>query len=162
MVTTRIGLGFDSHRFVRGRPLVLGGVKIPFEFGLDGHSDADALVHAIIDALLGATGRGNIGERFPDTDPAYAGADSCTLLGEVWRELAADGWRVVNVDTVVVTSRPRLAPYVGPMRCRLGSTLGVAAERICVKPKTREGLPREIGLGGVAAEAVILLDCPRD
>jgi len=140
VVTTRIGLGFDSHRFVKGRPLVLGGVKIPFEFGLDGHSDADALVHAIIDALLGATGRGNIGERFPDTDPAYAGADSCALLGEVWRELTADGWQVVNLDCVVIAESPRLGPHLAAMRSRLAELLGVTSAEVSVKPKTAEGL----------------------
>jgi 2-C-methyl-D-erythritol 2,4-cyclodiphosphate synthase len=170
VVTTRIGLGFDSHRFVRGRPLVLGGVKIPFEFGLDGHSDADALVHAVIDALLGATGRGNIGERFPDTDPAYAGADSCALLGEVWRELAADGWRVVNLDCVVIAESPRLEPHLAAMRGRLAELLGLTPAEVSVKPKTAEGLgpigpsrpdrrpdPRERE-SGLAAMAVVLMN----
>lgn len=157
----RVGLGFDSHLFVAGRPLVLGGVRIPFELGLAGHSDADALTHAVIDALLGATGRGNIGERFPDSDPAYRDADSLSLLGEVWAELAKDGYRVVNVDCVLITEKPRLSPHLGLMSQRLAAAVGADAGRVSVKPKTTEGLglvgrPGE----GLAAMVVVLIDRP--
>jgi len=155
--TLRVGLGFDSHRFAWGRPLILGGVRIPFELGLSGHSDGDALTHAVIDALLGASGRGNIGERFPDTDPAWSGADSTVLLARVWDELARDGYRLVNVDAVVIAERPRLGPYLGPIRSRLAQVLETDPARISVKPKTAEGLGF-IGEGrGLAAAAVVLI-----
>jgi 2-C-methyl-D-erythritol 2,4-cyclodiphosphate synthase len=155
-------LGFDSHGFATERPLVLGGVRVPCDLGLRGHSDADVLVHAVIDALLGAAGKGNIGERFPDHDPAYANADSCTLLEEVWRDLSAVGFEVVNVDAVLVADKPRLGPYLLSMSERLGGILGVPTDRVAVKPKTREGLPPETGPGGIAALAVVLLRCLRD
>lgn len=161
----RIGLGFDSHRFVAGRPLVLGGVRIPYEFGLDGHSDSDALTHAIIDALLGAAGRGNIGERFPDTDPAYRDADSAGLLARVWAELARDGYRVVNLDCVVITDQPRLGPHLPAMAERLSAVLDLASDQVSVKPKTAEGLGwgsagsgLEPGAPVLAAMAVALLE----
>ncbi len=160
-MTLRVGLGFDSHRFVAGRRLVLGGVRIPFELGLDGHSDADALTHAVIDALLGATGSGNIGGRFPDTDPAYRDADSLTLLGKVWTELAKDGYRVVNVDCVVITEKPRLSSHLGLMSQRLAAAIGADAGRVSVKPKTVEGLS-PLGTGaGLAAMAVVLVERPQ-
>ncbi|RJQ12042.1 MAG: 2-C-methyl-D-erythritol 2,4-cyclodiphosphate synthase [Bacillota bacterium] len=161
-VAYRVGLGFDSHRYIAGRPLVLGGVKIPFLLGLDGHSDADALIHAVMDAVLGAAGRGNIGERFPDDDPAYEGADSASLLRAVWDELAADGYRVINLDCVVVAEKPRLNDHVAAMRRRLGEILGVSPARVNVKPKTAEGLG-SYGRGeGLAATAVVLLAAPMD
>lgn len=172
MIESRVGFGFDSHRFVAGRPLVLGGVNIPFEFGLAGHSDADALTHAIIDALLGATGLGNIGVRFPDSDETYRNADSAVLLASVWRELSQAGWRVVNVDSVIVTDQPRLGPHLAAMRERLAGLLETEPERVNVKPKTAEGTgltgpigrPGQAGQdpdgrqeAGLAAMAVVLL-----
>jgi 2-C-methyl-D-erythritol 2,4-cyclodiphosphate synthase len=163
----RVGLGFDSHRFVTGRPLILGGVHVPFHSGLHGHSDADAVVHAVIDALLGAAGRGNIGERFPDTDPVYAGSDSCALLELVREELASDGWRVLNLDCVVIADEPRLGPHVGSMSDRLSALLGVAPGDVSIKPKTSEGLglvrlsgrgaAGEVREAGLAAMATVLL-----
>ncbi len=157
-MTVRVGLGFDSHRFLAGRPLVLGGVTIPFELGLDGHSDADVLVHAVIDAVLGAAGRGNIGRLFPDTDAAYRGADSLALLEEVWRDLESDGHRVVNLDTVVLAERPRLSPYLGAMRERLAAALDISPDQVEVKPKTAEGLGF-VGQGqGIAAMAVVAVE----
>ncbi len=154
----RIGLGFDSHRFAPGRPLVLGGVRIPFELGLEGHSDADALAHAVIDALLGAAGRGNIGQRFPDTDPALRGVDSTGLLAEVWAELSRDGFRLVNLDVVLIAEKPRLGAYLGAMSEGLAGVLGAAPGDVSVKPKTAEGLGF-IGEGlGLAAMAVVLLE----
>lgn len=156
----RIGLGYDSHRLVRGRPLVLGGVTIPWEMGLSGHSDADVLVHAVIDALLGAAGRDNIGERFPDTDPAYRNADSLALLGDVWRELRGDGYRLANLDCVILAERPRLTPHLAEMRRRISEVLGAPEWAVNVKPKTGEGIGA-VGRGeGIAAMAVVLIEPP--
>ncbi len=157
-VESRIGLGFDSHPLAAGRPLILAGIRVPFDQGPSGHSDADVLAHAVMDALLGATGRGNIGERFPDSDPALEGADSCELLAEAWRELRAAGWEVVNLDCVVIAERPRLGPYVPNMRRRLAEILAVDVERVNVKPKTAGGLG-DLGRGeGIAAVAQVLLN----
>jgi len=156
----RVGIGFDSHRFTRERPLVLGGVDIPVVEGLSGHSDADVLTHAVIDALLGASGRGNIGERFPDDDPAYAGADSLTLLEEVWRELSHDGYSVVNLDCVLITEKPRLAPYLAAIRARLASVLGTEDGAVSVKPKTAEGMGSLGRAEGMAVTAVVMLKGP--
>ena len=136
----RVGIGYDVHRFAPDRPLVLGGVEIPAAQGLAGHSDADVLLHAIMDALLGAAGLGDIGRHFPDTDPAYKGASSLRLLEEVARRVRAAGWRVNNVDATVVLERPRLAPYVPAMVERIAGALGVPAERINIKATTNEGL----------------------
>src|SRR5690606_8729645 len=119
-----VGFGYDVHRFAPGRPLVLGGVEIPFEMGLLGHSDADVLLHAIMDALLGAAALGDIGRHFPDTDPAYAGVSSLRLLEEVVRRVRAAGWRVGNVDATVVLEKPKVAPYVQLMRERIAGVLG--------------------------------------
>jgi 2-C-methyl-D-erythritol 2,4-cyclodiphosphate synthase len=160
-MSERVGLGFDSHRFESGRPLVLGGTRLPFEMGLGGHSDGDILIHAVVDALLGATGRGNIGEWFPDTDAAHKGADSAILLGRVWRDLAAAGWRVVNLDCVVIAEQPRLGPHLGAMRERLAGLLECGPEVVSVKPKTAEGLGF-VGQGeGMAALVVVLLAIAR-
>jgi 2-C-methyl-D-erythritol 2,4-cyclodiphosphate synthase len=156
----RIGLGYDSHRLDPGRPLVVGGVRVPWEKGLAGHSDADVLVHAVIDALLGASGRGNIGERFPDTDPAHCGADSLELLAGVWRELSGAGYEIGNLDCVIQAEEPRLAPYLPEMRRRLSETLGAPLSSVNVKPKTAEGMGA-VGRGeGMAALAVVLLHNP--
>ena len=154
----RIGFGYDSHRFAEGRRLVLGGVEFPGEVGLDGHSDADALIHAIIDALLGAAALGDIGSRFPDTDDKWKGADSAKLLEATVAELAAAGHRVVNVDATVICERPRLGPRIGDIRERLAALLGVDVSAVSVKGKTNERMDA-VGSGvGLAVHAVALID----
>ncbi len=151
----RIGFGYDSHRLVAGRPLILGGVRVPFELGLTGHSDADCLVHALIDALLGAAGEGDIGRHFPDTDPALQGADSVALLERVVGLVGKAGWTLVNADLTLVAERPRIAPHVPAMTARLESVTGEGT--VSIKAKTNERMG-EIGRGeGMAAFAVCLL-----
>lgn len=154
----RVGLGYDSHRFAEGRKLMLGGVEIPGARGLAGHSDADVLVHALIDALLGAAARGDIGAHFPDTDPAWAGADSAQLLVRVVAELAANGFHVGNVDATVICEAPKLRPHVATIRARLAGLLGVAVSRVSVKGKTNERMD-DVGAGlGIAVHCVALLE----
>ena len=154
----RIGFGYDSHRFAAGRRLVLGGVEIPGACGLKGHSDADVLVHALIDALLGAAARGDIGSHFPDTDPAYAGADSAKLLEAVVAELADAGFRVGNVDATVVCETPKLRPHVEAIRARLAGLLGCDVSRVSVKGKTNEKMD-DVGAGlGIEVHCVALLE----
>jgi len=153
----RIGFGYDVHPLVEGRALVLGGVTIPHPKGLAGHSDADALCHALTDAVLGALGLGDMGKHFPDTDPAYAGAASLDLLAGVAERMRAAGLRVANADTLVIAEAPRLAPYADAMRANLAKALGCEAERVNVKATTHEGLGT-LGRGeGIAAQAVCLL-----
>lgn len=153
----RIGQGFDVHALVEGRKLVIGGVEIPFERGLAGHSDADVLLHAICDALIGAAGLGDIGTRFPDTDPRYKGADSRELVREVARLLAGRGFRVVNVDATVIAQAPRMAPHIPRMCANIAADLGVEAARVNIKAKTAERLGF-VGRGeGIVAEAVALI-----
>jgi 2-C-methyl-D-erythritol 2,4-cyclodiphosphate synthase len=150
----RVGSGYDSHRFEAGRRLVLGGVEIAHELGLAGHSDADVLTHAVIDALLGAAGMGDIGERFPDDDPGYQDADSIALLRDAFRAVAEPGWLVVNVDVSVLAEQPRLAPFKREMAERLASALEVGPEAVNVKATTNEGMGF-VGRGeGIAALAV--------
>ena len=154
----RIGFGYDSHRFAEGRRLVLGGVEFPGEIGLDGHSDADALIHAVIDALLGAAALGDIGSHFPDTDDKWKGADSAKLLEATVAELAAAGHRVVNVDATVICERPKLGPRIGDIRERLAALLGVDTASVSVKGKTNERMDA-VGAGvGLAVHAVALID----
>ncbi|CAN5883999.1 MAG: 2-C-methyl-D-erythritol 2,4-cyclodiphosphate synthase [Gemmatimonadetes bacterium] len=154
----RVGHGYDSHRFAEGRRLVLGGVGIPGERGLEGHSDADAVAHALTDALLGAAGLGDIGQHFPPTDPRWKDADSLQLLAQVVGLLQERDFRIVNVDVTVVAERPRIAPHVLPMRERLAVVLGVPLAHVSIKGKTNEGLGW-IGRGeGIAAFAVALID----
>ena len=156
----RVGLGFDSHRFVDGRPLVLGGVTVPFDLGLAGHSDADALIHAVIDAMLGAAGAGNIGMHFPDTDPAYRDADSVKLLEHTVAILSERNVHVQNVDVVVIAEQPKLGPYVDAMCETVAAAVGIDPNRVSVKPKTAEQMG-PIGVGeGLAAMAVVLVDVP--
>jgi 2-C-methyl-D-erythritol 2,4-cyclodiphosphate synthase len=151
------GIGWDSHRLVAGRPLILGGVTIPFERGLAGHSDADVLAHAVIDALLGAAGLGDIGEHFPDTDAGWAGADSLALLRAVVALVGEAGHAVTNVDTTVVMERPKLGPHRAEIRAALAAALGVTVQRVNVKASTGEGMGF-VGRGeGVAALAVATL-----
>jgi 2-C-methyl-D-erythritol 2,4-cyclodiphosphate synthase len=150
----RIGEGWDVHRLVEGRPLVLGGVTVPHTQGLLGHSDADALAHAITDALLGAAGLGDIGRHFPDTDPAYAGADSMRLLEAAHQRVVAAGWRIGNIDATVVAQAPKLAPHIPAMRERLAAVLGLPPDRVNVKAKTAEKLgPVGAGEAMEAAQA---------
>ena len=154
----RIGFGYDSHRFAEGRRLVLGGVEFPGETGLKGHSDADVLVHAIIDALLGAAALGDIGSRFPDDDPAWKDADSARLLESVIRDVRGAGWTVSNIDATVICERPKLRPCIELIRERLASVMGVGKGRISVKGKTNEKMD-DVGAGiGIEAHAVVLLE----
>jgi 2-C-methyl-D-erythritol 2,4-cyclodiphosphate synthase len=154
----RVGVGYDVHPLVSGRRLVLGGVEIPFEKGLDGHSDADVPVHAIIDALLGAVGLGDIGLHFPSSDPRYKDISSITLLRHVVSLLRAQGWLVCNVDVSIVAERPKLAPFIAEMRGIIGSALGIDADRVSVKGTTAKGLGF-LGRGeGIAAHAVALVE----
>ena len=154
----RVGIGYDVHPLVEGRRLVLGGVAIPGPRGLDGHSDADVLTHAVVDALLGAAALGSIGEHFPDSDPRFRGASSLELLAESARLVGAAGWRVVNVDAVITAQEPRLQPHLGPMAAALARCLGVAVGRVGVKATSPEALGA-LGRGeGIAAQAVALLE----
>ena len=154
----RIGHGYDVHRLVPGRKLILGGVEIPYEKGLLGHSDADVLTHALMDALLGAAALGDIGKLFPDKDPRYEGADSIELLKQVISLLQEKGYRVGNTDCTVIAQRPKLAPFIPAMRARLSDAMGVEAERVSVKATTEEGLGFSGEGLGIAAQAVALLE----
>ncbi len=151
----RVGCGFDAHRLVAGRPLVLGGVTIPFDRGLEGHSDADVLVHALCDAILGAIGAGDIGRHFPDTDPRYKGISSLVLLERVAALARAGGWKIINADVTVILQRPKIAPHVPAMIERLGAVLGPDVG-LNVKGKTTEGMGFTGTGEGVAAMAVAL------
>ncbi len=153
----RIGQGFDVHALVEGRRLVLGGVDIPFARGLAGHSDADVLLHAITDALLGAAGLGDIGRMFPDTDARYAGADSLELLKSAAARVRAAGWRIENIDSTVIAQQPKIAPYVDEMRGRVAGALGIDVDAVAIKGKTTEGLGFAGRVEGIAAQAVALL-----
>lgn len=153
----RIGHGYDVHRLVEGRRLILGGVDIPFERGLLGHSDADVLVHAIMDAILGAAALGDIGKLFPDTDERYSGADSLELLGEVMRALREAGYELGNVDSTVIAQRPKLAMHIELMRGNIARTAGVDAAQISVKATTEEKLGFTGEGAGIAAHAVALI-----
>jgi 2-C-methyl-D-erythritol 2,4-cyclodiphosphate synthase len=155
--SVRTGIGWDSHRLVEGRPLILGGVTIPYDKGLHGHSDADVLTHAVIDALLGAAGLEDIGALFPDTDAAYKDADSLALLRDVVGRVAGEGYAIVHVDTTVVMERPKLSPHRAAIRAALAAALGVGEREVNVKASTGEGLGF-VGRGeGVAALAVATL-----
>ena len=154
----RIGHGYDVHRLVEGRSLILGGVRIPFEKGLDGHSDADVLTHAVMDALLGAAAMGDIGKLFPDTDDRYLGADSIALLREVDRRLTEAGYRLGNLDVTVIAQRPKLAPYINQMRQNLAAALRTELQNVSVKATTEEHLGFTGSGEGIAAHAVCLLE----
>ena len=154
----RIGHGYDVHRLVEGRALILGGVRIPFEKGLDGHSDADVLTHAVMDALLGAAALGDIGKLFPDTDDRYLGADSIALLREVDRRLTEAGYRLGNLDVTVIAQRPKLAPYINQMRQNLAAALRTELQNVSVKATTEEHLGFTGSGEGIAAHAVCLLE----
>ncbi len=156
----RVGLGFDLHPTTADRPLVLGGVTVPAERGLDGHSDADVLSHAVAEAMLGALALGDLGRHFPDSDPRYRGISSLRLLGEVRALVVARGARLVNVDATVIAERPRLGPWLPEMAKRLAETLGVDPERVSVKAKSPEGLGLLGREEGIAAIAVVSVEVP--
>jgi 2-C-methyl-D-erythritol 2,4-cyclodiphosphate synthase len=157
----RIGIGFDLHALVEGRPLVLGGVEVPYGRGLKGHSDADVLTHAVIDALLGAAALGTIGEHFPDTDPRFAGVSSLVLLEETMRLVGEAGYQVVNVDSVITAQEPRLQAHLGTMARTLAGCMRVDAACVAVKATSPEGLGAMGRREGIAAQAVALLEAPR-
>ena len=154
----RIGHGYDVHRLVSNRKLILGGVEIPFEKGLDGHSDADVLVHAVMDAMLGALALGDIGKLFPDNDDAYLGADSIVLLKRVREVLAQNGWKLSNLDATVIAQRPKLAPFIDTMRENIARTLQTDVSNVSVKATTEEKLGFTGSGEGIAAHAVCLIE----
>ena len=158
MTKLRVGHGYDVHRLVEWRALILGGVTVPFDRGLLGHSDADVLTHAVMDALLGAAALGDIGKLFPDSDAAYAGADSIALLERVTALLREHGWQVGNVDTTVVAQTPKLAPYIPEMRRRLAEAMGLGVDCVSVKATTEERLGFTGSGEGMAAHAVALIE----
>lgn len=153
----RIGYGYDVHTLAPGRKLILAGVQVPFHLGLLGHSDADVLIHAVIDALLGALALGDIGAHFPDTDPAYAGADSRDLLRRTYAMVRERGWALVNLDCTVCAERPKLRPYIDDMRANLALDLNTGRDNVSVKATTEEGLGVSGGGGGMAAHCILLL-----
>ncbi len=153
----RVGQGFDVHALVTGRRLIIGGVDIPYEKGLDGHSDADVLLHAITDALFGAAGLGDIGRHFPDTDARYKGADSRELLRECGRKLAAAGFAIVNIDSTIIAQAPKMAPHIPGMQANIAADLGLDVAAVNVKAKTTERLGFAGRGEGIAAEAIALV-----
>ena len=153
----RVGFGYDAHRLAAGRPLILGGVQIPYERGLAGHSDADVLLHALIDALLGAAGMGDIGTHFPSSDPSLEGISSLDMLSRVMQMVSAVGWRVENVDATIVAQQPRLSPHTPAMRASIAAALDIEQERVNVKGKTTDGLGFTGTGEGIAAYCVVLL-----
>ena len=153
----RVGQGFDVHALVTGRKLIIGGVDIPYEKGLDGHSDADVLLHAITDALFGAAGLGDIGRHFPDTDARYKGADSRELLRECGRKLAAAGFAIVNIDSTIIAQAPKMAPHIPGMQANIAADLGLEVAAVNVKAKTTERLGFTGRGEGIAAEAIALV-----
>ncbi len=154
----RIGQGYDLHRLEEGYPLILGGITVPHQKGLVGHSDADVLTHAIIDALLGAAALGNIGQHFPDTDPKYKGADSLVLLKEASALLYNAGWNVVNIDSTIIAQQPKLNPYLDAIRARLAETLDLKLDQISVKAKTNEHVGPEGREEAISVHAAVLIE----
>lgn len=154
----RIGHGYDVHKLIQGRPLILGGVKIPFELGLLGHSDADVLLHAVCDSLLGAAALGDIGKHFPDSDEAFRNIDSRILLRKTAELLREKGYKVVNVDATVIAQKPKLSPFIAEMRDNIALDCGVSAECVNVKATTEEGLGFTGNLSGISAHAVCLIE----
>ena len=153
----RVGHGYDLHRLVGGRRLVLGGVEIAYEKGLSGHSDGDVVLHAVIDAMLGGAGLGDIGEQFPDSDPAYEGIDSCLLLGQTAKKIEEAGFAVLNIDVTVVAQEPKLSAYKGQMSQRIAEVLGIDHKIVSVKAKTNEGVDAVGRSEAMACHAVVLL-----
>ncbi len=154
----RTGIGLDSHLLVEGRPLILGGVAIPHERGLQGHSDADALAHALCDALLGATADGDIGQHFPDKDPQWKGADSMTLLALVVARVTRAGWRIVNTDATIMAEAPKMAPHILAMRTRLAEAMEINISQVSVKAKTNEGMDAVGRREGIFVMATALVE----
>ncbi len=158
----RIGMGYDVHRLVEGRALVMGGVTIPYELGLLGHSDADVLLHAVADALLGAAALGDIGKHFPDTDPAYKGISSMILLEKVGKLLEENMFYIENIDATIIAQAPKMRPYIDQMRENIARALGISADQVNVKATTEEGLGFTGEGKGISAQAVCLLTSPRE
>lgn len=158
----RIGMGYDVHKLVEGRDLIMGGVKIPYEKGLLGHSDADVLLHAISDALLGAAALGDIGKHFPDTDPAYKGADSLKLLMEVGKKLEDECYLIENIDATIIAQAPKMRPHIDTMRKNIADALSIDISQINVKATTEEGLGFTGKGEGISAQAICLLNSPRE
>ena len=158
MTNLRMGHGYDVHRLTAGRPLILGGVHVPYDRGLDGHSDADVLTHAVMDALLGAAALGDIGQHFPDNDPEYAGADSLQLAQHVARIMREKGWKIVNIDSTLLCQKPKLAPYIPAMRENLAAAFGMPVDAVSVKATTEEHLGFTGEGLGIAAHAVALIE----
>lgn len=156
----RIGMGYDVHRLVEGRKLIMGGVEIPYEKGLLGHSDADVLLHAIMDALLGAAALGDIGKHFPDTDPAYEGISSIELLKKVGDLLAENTFLIENIDATIIAQKPKMRPYIDTMRQNIADALGVAISQISVKATTEEGLGFTGTGEGISSQAICMLNTP--
>lgn len=154
----RIGNGYDVHRLKSGRKLILGGVDIPFELGLDGHSDADVLLHAICDALLGAAALGDIGKLFPDTDDRYKGIDSLILLRRTAEHLAENGYRIINIDSIIAAQKPKLSMYIGQMRENIARAAGIDVSAVSVKATTEEGLGFTGAMEGISAQSVCLIE----
>ena len=153
----RAGMGYDVHKLVKGRKLIIGGVDIPYEYGLDGHSDADVLLHAISDALLGAAALGDIGLHFPDTDESFKGADSLKLLAEVVKKVRGKGFEIENIDSCIIAQRPKMRPYIDEMRANIADCLGIDAGQVNVKATTEEGLGFTGQGQGISAQAICLL-----
>lgn len=153
----RIGQGFDAHQLVEGRPLIIGGITIPYEKGLLGHSDADVLLHTVADAVLGAIGAGDIGKHFPDTDPEFKDADSAKLLEHVWNLVKQEGYKLGNIDCTIIAQSPKMAPYIEAMRERIAQLLEATVEQVNVKATTTEKLGFTGRKEGIAAQAVVLL-----
>ena len=156
-MTMRVGMGYDVHKLTKDRDLILGGVKIPWEKGLLGHSDADVLIHAVMDALLGAAALGDIGKHFPDTDPAYKGISSVKLLSHVMELLKDSGFSVGNVDAVIIAQKPKMAPHIPQMKKNLAEAMGISENRVNIKATTEEGLGFTGREEGIASQAVCLL-----
>ena len=154
----RVGMGYDVHKLTKDRELILGGVKIPWEKGLLGHSDADVLIHAVMDALLGAAALGDIGKHFPDTDPAYKGISSVKLLSHVMELLKDSGFSVGNVDAVIIAQKPKMAPHIPQMKKNLAEAMGISENRVNIKATTEEGLGFTGREEGIASQAVCLLE----
>ena len=158
----RVGMGYDVHRLVENRDLILGGVKIPYEKGLLGHSDADVLLHAIMDALLGAAALGDIGKHFPDTDPAYEGASSMKLLEHVGKLLEEENYQIINIDATIIAQRPKMLPYIPQMAENIAKTLGLEKNQVNVKATTEEGLGFTGSGEGISSQAVCMLSSIRE
>ncbi len=158
----RIGSGYDVHKLCDDRPMIIGGVNIPYEKGLLGHSDADVLTHAIMDALLGACALGDIGKLFPDTDPAYKGADSIKLLEEVGKRIAEDGFVIENIDSTIIAQAPKMRPYIDEMRINIAQALRIELSQVNVKATTEEGLGFTGSGEGISSQAICLLTSPMD